>query len=206
MNIKILSHFEVMVECNLIENCSDTLVIILPGIGYTCHRALLDYSKRLACDMGFDVLPMEYGFQAARKPMINSHEFNIVVRETKEILMKALGNRYKRLIFIGKSIGTLIQASLQDEFADFDIKNIYLTPISETVKLGIKEDSLVVAGNADPMIKPKDMHKLRTNNRISFMEVAKADHGLNIKGDAIRSIDILSMVIKKEKEYLRTWL
>ncbi len=202
MSIRILSYFEVSVECSIIENYSDTLVILLPGIGYTCDKALLDYSKKLACQLGFDVLPIEYGFQAARKQLVHSDEFNIVIKETKEIIIKALNEKYKKIIFIGKSIGTLIQASIQDKLVGYKIKNIYLTPISETIKAGIKDNSLVILGNADPMIKSESLYMLRNNSNIKFIEIEGADHSLNIKDDAIKSIEILGTIMKREKEYL----
>ena len=202
MSIKILSYFEVNVECSIIEKYSNTLVVILPGIGYTCDKALLDYSKKLACELGYDVLPIEYGFQVARKQMVHLDEFNIVIKETKEILLKALDEKYKNIIFIGKSIGTLIQASIQSGLTNYEIKNVYLTPISETVKVGIKDNSLVISGNADPMINSQSLEALRNNKNIKYIEIDGADHSLNIRNDILKSIEILGTIIKIEKEYL----
>lgn len=206
MSIKILSYFDVSIECNIIENYSDTLVVLLPGIGYTCQRSLLDYSKKLAAEMGFDVLPIEYGFQIARKQVNHSDEFNIVIRECREILLKALGTegKYKKIVFIGKSIGTLIQSSISEKLVNYKVKNIYLTPVTETIKIGIKEDSLVISGNADPLINKQAIEQLRNNENITFMEIDNADHSLNVKNDVIKSIDVLNSIIKNEKEFLKS--
>lgn len=204
MNIRMLSHFKVSLDCNLIENYSDTLVVLLPGIGYTGDRPLLDYSKRLAVEMRYDVLSIEYGFQVARIPLNHSDEFSIVVRETREIILKALNDRYKKIIFIGKSIGTLVQASIEEKLVKYNIFNIYLTPVSETIKVGVKENSLVIAGNNDPMINDEALNKLREMSNIEFLEIEGADHSLNIKDDVMKSIDVLKNVIDAEKNYLNS--
>ena len=204
MNIKMLSHFKVNIDCNLIENYSDTLVVLLPGIGYICDRPLLDYSKRLAIEMRYDVLSIEYGFQAARTSLDNSDEFSIVIRETREIILKALNDKYRNLVFIGKSIGTLVQASIEEKLAKYEMFNIYLTPVSETIKVGIKENSLIIAGNNDPMINNDALHKLREMSDVEFLEIEGADHSLNIKDDTMKSIDVLKKVIEAEKNYLNS--
>lgn len=154
--------------------------------------------------MRYDVLSIEYGFQVARIPLNHSDEFSIVVRETREIILKALNDRYKKIIFIGKSIGTLVQASIEEKLVKYNIFNIYLTPVSETIKVGVKENSLVIAGNNDPMINDEALNKLREMSNIEFLEIEGADHSLNIKDDVMKSIDVLKNVIDAEKNYLNS--
>ena len=72
------SSYDVYLESKVIENKSDILAVILPGIGYTLDRPILDYSKKLCLELGYDVLPIEYGFQAARKEF-DKEKFQIVV-------------------------------------------------------------------------------------------------------------------------------
>ena len=195
MNIKMLSYFKVNLDCNLIENYSDTLVVLLPGIGYTGDRPLMDYSKRLASEMRYDVLSMEYGFQVARTSLNHSDEFSIVIRETREIILKALNDKYRKIVFIGKSIGTLVQTSIEEKLAKYETFNIYLTPVSETIKVGIKEN---------PMINNDALHKLREMSNVKFLEIEGADHSLNIKNDTMKSIDVLKKVIEAERNYLNS--
>ena len=204
MNIKMLSYFKVNLDCNLIENYSDTLVVLLPGIGYTGDRPLMDYSKRLASEMRYDVLSIEYGFQVARTSLNHSDEFSIVIRETREIILKALNDKYRKIVFIGKSIGTLVQTSIEEKLAKYETFNIYLTPVSETIKVGIKESSLIIAGNNDPMINNDALHKLREMSNVKFLEIEGADHSLNIKNDTMKSIDVLKKVIEAERNYLNS--
>ena len=76
------SHWGVELIPTLIKQGSDTLAVILPGIGYTIDRVTLEYSSELALKLGFDLLKVEYGFQVARKEFNVEKEFNIIVEET----------------------------------------------------------------------------------------------------------------------------
>ncbi len=61
----------------LICNKSDTLAIILTGLGYTLDKALLDYSKQLILYLKLDYLGIEYGFQVSREDF-NRHDKNYI--------------------------------------------------------------------------------------------------------------------------------
>lgn len=201
----IKSIYNVNLESKVIENNSNVLAVILPGIGYTLDRPLLDYSKKLCLELGFNVLPIEYGFQAARTEF-DIEKFNYILKETMELLKISLSSNYKKVIFIGKSIGTVIQSLLQkmllEEGADYEFINIYLTPVDKTVELGIAEDSLVVSGTCDPLINYDSMNKIDGMKSVKFIKVTGGDHSLNIKGNIIKSIEYLMNVIKSEKNFM----
>lgn len=203
-NNVIKSIYNVELESRVIENGSDVLCIILPGIGYTLDRPLLDYSKKLCIEMGYDVLPIEYGFQVSRA-QFDREKFNTIVDESMQLLKMAQLPRYKTVIFIGKSIGTVLQRILQEKLCDeglsFKFINIYLTPVDKTVELGICRNSLVFTGTSDPLISRESVCVIKNIDKINLIEIEGADHSLNIKNDIVKSADILLEVIKCEKEY-----
>jgi predicted alpha/beta-hydrolase family hydrolase len=198
----IISHWGVNLKGKVISRESDTLVVILPGIGYTVDRPLMDYSKKLALELGYDVLQIEYGFQIARKILDRENEFQYVKRESIEIFKNALNDSYKKIIFISKSIGTIINTILCNEVKACEVKNIYLTPVNETLKVGIKENSLVISGTSDPLINKKTIEIIRKIKGVNLIEIKNADHSLNINDSVLESIEILNKVIKAEKDYL----
>ena len=205
---KINSYFGVTLESSVIDQNSNVLAVLLPGIGYTLDRSLMDYSKNLAVEKGYDVLPIEYGFQAVRKKIDkdNMKDVEVVINESYELLKLSLENRYEKVIFIGKSLGTVVQRMLEEKIRkenyDGEIINIYLTPIDKTCELGIKENSLVVCGTKDPMITSENREKLSHMSNINYIEVDGAGHSLAIKNDVMRSIEALKTVIYAEKEFI----
>ena len=159
------SHWGVELIPTLIKQGSDTLAVILPGIGYTIDRVTLEYSSELALKLGFDLLKVEYGFQVARKEFNVEKEFDIIVEETLEIVENALSENYKNIVIIGKSIGTCVQNLLNDRIEGYNIENIYISPINKTVEMGIKENSLVITGTKDPLLSKENLEKI---DRIIF--------------------------------------
>ncbi|MEP6988253.1 MAG: hypothetical protein ABI970_21795, partial [Chloroflexota bacterium] len=65
--IAIQSRFGVTTHNTLLkqEAGSDKLLIMLPGRAYTCDFPMLYYLRSAAIQQGYDVLSIEYGFQAA---------------------------------------------------------------------------------------------------------------------------------------------
>lgn len=200
------SSYDVYLESKVIENKSDILAVILPGIGYTLDRPILDYSKKLCLELGYDVLPIEYGFQAARKEF-DKEKFQIVVDETMELISMSLNEKYKKIIFIGKSIGTVIQRIIQKKIISegshkYIFINVYFTPVDKTVELGIDKESLVFTGTKDPLIKKESVEIIEKMKNVNLVKIHNADHSLNIKGDVVNSTKIIMEVIQREKEYL----
>lgn len=198
----IKSYWGVNLRTNIIRQKSNTLAVIMPGIGYTLDRPLMDYSKKLALELGYDVLSIEYGFQIVRKDLNVEEDIQYVINESMDIFKAALNKNYKQIVFISKSIGTIIHTSLCNEASNYEVKNIYLTPINETMKVGIKENSLVVSGTNDPLISKETIEEIRKIKGVNIVEVKHGDHSLNIQDNVLNSIQILYKVIEAEKEYL----
>ncbi len=198
----ICSYWGVELESKVISQSSTTLAILMPGIGYTLDRPLLDYSKKLALELGYDVLSLEYGFQIARKNLIIEKEFQYLIKESISIFKSALSSNYKKIVFISKSIGTMIHTLLCNEISGCEVKHIYLTPIDDTLGVGIKENSLVISGTNDPLINIKNIEEIKKINGVEMIEIEGADHSLNISNDILSSIDVIYKVIEAEKKYL----
>ncbi|MGN0143613.1 MAG: alpha/beta hydrolase [Clostridium sp.] len=199
------SQYDVTLESRVSDNGSNILAVLLPGIGYTLERPLLDYSKKLCMELGYDVLGLEYGFQLSGKEF-EKEKINIIIDETYKLLKMSLDSRYKKIIFIGKSLGTIIQIYLEDKLVEegykFDFKNIYLTPVNFTAESGVEEGSLIVTGTNDPLINEESINKIEEISKVDVVKIDGADHSMNVDHDVVKSSEILTYIIKKEKEYL----
>lgn len=208
-NIEKQSMWNCKTKNKLICNDSDTLVIVLPGLGYTLEKALLDYSKQLILDLKLDYLGIEYGFQISRENFDRTEESDIreLFLESLDIVLSALElrkNEYKSIVFIGKSLGTVLQNKLSEEIKkihEIDIKNIYLTPINATVKGKLDKKGLVVTGTKDTLISSDNLEKIKLEMN-NFLEIEGAGHSLCIKGNVLKSIKTLEIIINNIKEYL----
>lgn len=184
------------------------LAVLLPGINYSTDRPLIDYSKRLVMELNYDALAIDYGFQVSRKQFNKEREVPIIIEESYEILVEALNcidKKYSEILFIGKSIGTVVQVALEkrlkEELKNIKFTNIYLTPIEKTYQLGMSK-ALVICGTNDTWISKDTIDNIKNNKNIKLVIIEKANHSLNIDGDILESIDIIKNVINLEKQYI----
>ena len=209
-NIEKQSIWKCRTNNKLICNDSENLVIILPGLGYTLDKALLDYSKQLALDLKFDCLGIEYGFQVSRETFDRHDENDIreLFLESLDVILSALEfkrEKYKNIVIIGKSLGTVLQNKIGEEIKkvhNIDVRNIYLTPINETLKRELNKGSLIITGTKDALISSDNLEKIRESEDYTILEIEDAGHSLCIKGNVLKSIEALELTIETIKSYL----
>lgn len=202
MNDIVKSYWGMNLKPLVIGKGSDTLAVILPGIGYTLDRVTLEYSSNLALQLGFDVLKIEYGFQVGRGEFHPDVEFNIIAEESFKLLKSTLRNKYRNIVFIGKSIGTCVQNVLNKNVKGYNITNIYISPINKTVQMGIEKNSLVFTGSSDPLLSKENLEKIEEVSGTKLINIDNANHALNVEGDVIKSLEIQLNIIEFMKEYL----
>ena len=126
------------------------LAVIFPGIGYHKDKPLLYYAAKLAINLGYDVVNIEY------------HDMPQKIRGNIEMMKKAADLAYAQsedqldrvrfddfedVLFIGKSIGTVALAKYA---ADHQIKpgQIWYTPVEATLTFGSR-NAIAFIGDAD---------------------------------------------------------
>lgn len=120
------------------------------------------------------------------------------------LLKSSLNKRYKRIVFIGKSIGTCVQNVLNNRVDNIDVVNIYLSPINKTVEMGMINNSLVITGNEDPLITRENVNQISDLSGVKLIRIDGANHALNIEGDAVKSLEVQLNIIKCIKKYLKS--
>lgn len=202
MQSSINSYWGSQLTPEFIDNQSDVLAIILPGIAYTLDRGNLEYSSELALSLNYDVLKVEYGFQITRKKFDIPSEFDILCKETLEEVKPFFKNKYKKIVIIAKSIGTCVQKYLNENIDGFNIVNVAISPIDKTVSMGIDYRTFVVTGSSDPLLSQENKMKLEKTNK-SFICFENANHALNIANKPLASLNILAELIVNIDSYLK---
>lgn len=202
INMKLKSYWNVDLDGRFTDNNSSTLCIILPGIAYYLERPYLNYSKQLVDKLNYDILEIEYGFQIARKELHLPDDFEILLKETSELINIYLKKEYKNIIIIGKSIGTVLQTFLNKQLENKNITNIYISPIDKTADFGIEENSLVITGTKDPLLSLDSRNKIKEIKNTKLIDIEGAGHSLDIHQDVFRGIDELKKVIEIERNFL----
>ena len=129
------------------------LAVFFPGIGYTMDRPLLHFSRRIAEDLGYEVKPLPYtGFPRGVRGDHQKMEacFHIALTQAREMLSDLDWNTYDEIVFIGKSVGTIVSAALAAENPVNDrIRQVLYTPLEDTFSFPVL-DAIAFTGSDDP--------------------------------------------------------
>ena len=114
---------------------SKKLAIIIPGMGYTKDRPLLYYAGKLFAAAGYELLHIE--FTNLPKKIRGNRELILKTAiqcydQTSTQLASTDFSAYTDLLFVGKSIGTIVAARYIAEH-NLEARQIWYTPLQETL-------------------------------------------------------------------------
>lgn len=121
------------------------LAVIFPGMGYHVDKPLLYYSKKIAKAYGYSIIDVPYGNfpkDAKKEDALQS-----AMEHTETMLQEVDFSQYEDLLFISKSIGTVV-ASAYAEKHSLNTRNVYYTPVEEAFRFR-KQDGIVFHGTND---------------------------------------------------------
>jgi hypothetical protein len=200
-----------LIENEYQNNNSDFLGIIFSGFGYTYKNPLLYYSRNILLDIKMDYFGIDYAYTKNKYFLsLTEAEQDEYFEKDNEIIINRIleiCNKYKKIIMIGKSLGTsIIRRCIKNE----NIKNksivIFITPgsewenIIEEIKI-IENKILVIGSFEDKYYNTKNLFQLHNKKNITTYELEKGDHSLEIN-DTIKDIEQLKNIMVKIKKII----
>ena len=186
---------------------TDKIAIVFPGLGYTCQMPLLYYGTKVLLEKGYDVLWVEYNYNRDEYRYKSDDKKLEWQRFDAEAAFKAaMANKnYKKVLLMGKSLGTVALAHLASSHRDVVGKVIWLTPLlgHDDVYAKIKEnakDQLFIIGTRDPFFQKDRIDEIR-NLGGKFTVVKDGDHSLEVEKDIGRSQEALRKVIGEVENF-----
>lgn len=175
------------------QSVTHKLMVLFPGMGYTCDKPLLHYAKAYGFRDGYDILCINYGTMTFDKSKVLS-SIAPAYEIAKEALNQINANKYEHILFISKSLGTVVAGQLSKEYAR-DIQNIFLTPLKETIPYMDNSEDVTISGEHDPMITRDNLQLIQKQPITSFI-YPNANHSLEVEDDPMQSIAYLHQVAK----------
>lgn len=180
---------------------TDSLVVLFPGGNYGCDKPLLYYARKVAFELGKDVLCISYSKKISKED-IESKNVEIIGDEVQKVIDKALANEYKNIYFISKSIGTEIAGYISEKYGYKHIKLLFLTPTSGTIKHITKGKCTVIVGSSDGLFPQNNIDKISELSSIELRVIENGNHSLEVKGNVMKSIDALKCIINIYFQFL----
>ena len=140
------------------------ICVLFPGIGYTTEMPLMYYPGKMTMGLGYELIRLKYhdlpsGVKGNKEKM--KLAFDIACEQSLEQLKDVDWSRYTEVLFIGKSIGTVIAAccgrklglnAAEDGASSVGtkMKYVYLTPLEETFLFTERASGIAFHGSSDP--------------------------------------------------------
>lgn len=183
------------------SNGSDTLLIMLPGLGYTNDMPIMFYLHQIAVGRGYDVLQVNYDYRSVPRET-SAEEWSVrMMGDVQPAIDAALAKgSYTNIVLAGKSIGTRVMATLLARGFDKATAYIWLTPlfVAEPVKQAAMNNgpSIAVFGDADYAVANADLAPVAQAG-VRIVVQPNGDHGMMIPGDVPQSIADLANAMKE---------
>ena len=179
------------------------LAVLFPGIGYHCDKPLLYYAAKLAKTEKYEVLPVPYtGFPEKVRGNMDKMRvcLEIAWSQANELLKSVDFSAYNNILFIGKSIGTIVGSAYAKE-KGLDVHSILLTPLADTFRY-VCGNAIAFHGTADPWAETDAIVEACRERSIPIYLTEGANHSLET-GDVRCDVDILRDTIQRIETFIR---
>ena len=184
------------------------IAVCFPGIGYHCDKPLLYYSRNIACGLGYkNYRNVSYTYQAGdirgnEEKMKQAYEVLFSQSETE--LTNIGWSEYDDILFISKSLGTVIAASYAEKCGLKHARHILYTPLAQTF-LFAPTNAIAFIGTADPWSDTDEIIRLSNANHIPVSVYAGCNHSLEC-ADTLKNIENLRDIMQRTMDFCKETL
>lgn len=178
------------------------LAVFFPGIGYTNDKPLLYYSRKLAEERGYEVICTEYHdlpekIKGNKEKMMQAGK--MAFDQCRELLKEIDFAMYDDVLFVGKSIGTVIATQYAEKYVPTAGLVLY-TPLEVTFYANIRA-AISFIGEADPWSDLDEVKRLATQKHVPLYTYPDCNHSLECSSWK-RNIEILGKVMELTETYM----
>ncbi|OEF99000.1 hypothetical protein BHF71_09940 [Vulcanibacillus modesticaldus] len=132
----------------------------------------------------------------------------ILYYTASHLMLKLSKQKYKRIILVGKSIGTLALGEILISIKDLiEAEVIWLTPLLNYEELAekilrINNRSLLILGTEDPAYKSGNLKKILEKKNVGSLIIEGANHSLEIGNNIFESINVSQKILSKIVDFV----
>ena len=178
------------------------IACLFPGLGYTCDKPLLYYSWKLLKGRGWEIVPVQYaglpsGVKGNEEKMRQAAI--MALEQAEEQLRDVDWNEYAEVLFIGKSIGTVVCAAYVKQHC-VKCRQILFTPVEATF-LFADQHAIAFHGTADPWADTEAIQEACGKLDIPLYLTENANHSLET-GDVDADILEIRKVMRTVSRFI----
>ncbi len=180
------------------------LAVLFPGIGYTCDKPLLYYGSKLAEQAGYEIKKVAYALpekvQFKGNPEKMEEGFRSLYVQAEECLKDVDWAQYEEVLFVSKSIGTVIAAAYAGRLAIPNLRHVLYTPLEYTFGYH-PQQAIGFSGTDDSWCDFAEVHRLAREQGIFVNVYAGANHSLET-GNVPKDLATLQDVMDKTRTFI----
>lgn len=175
------------------------IVILFPGVRYSCDTLLLYYGGKVFARRGYEKAEISYP-EALLSPAPLTDKIEMA-KETVLHQLKSLHlEDYADIIFLSKSIGTALAGWAAAELP-FPVRHIYLTPLEETLPYIDGEKDITVGAGEDEYLPAERLRTFCQANNIPVTIYEGVGHRLEDKNSSRRTLEILGEIVERYETF-----
>lgn len=185
------------------DKAKPKLAVVFPGIGYTADKPLLYYATRLAKHCGYQIQTVSYHSlpeNVKGNPEKMKQAFDIAFGQTEQCLQDIDWNSYGDILFISKSVGTVISSAYAARH-NLAVKNILFTPLAETFNFP-QVGSIAFHGTADPWAETDSIRSLAAEKEVPLFLTENANHSLET-GVVKTDLSVLRTTMERVEQFIK---
>lgn len=178
------------------------LAVLFPGVGYHTDKPLLYYSRRLAKNAGYEVAEVSYTNIVMKRDSSEEkklEEFFNAYRQAKETLCTIEFDKYDDILFISKSIGTIIATAYAKE-NNLKVRQILYTPLEKTFEF-VQGDTIAFTGTKDPWVDYDRIVRAAKETKVPLYITENANHSLET-GDPVLDVQNMNAILTTAGSYI----
>ncbi len=183
--------------------------VVFPGIGYHCDKPLLYYSQKIAKGLGFEIIQVPYDGFDDKKDIQNHPDgmqkaFAHAEEETEKILQDVDWSQYSSILFISKSIGTVVAAKYAEDH-NLHVHHVYYTPVEATFTYMQDKSGIAFTGTKDQWVDYRTVVNGCHKKDVFCQVIEGANHSLET-GEIFQDLGILQKIMKMTLDYIQNAL
>lgn len=181
------------------------IAVYFPGIGYHCDKPLLYYGRDIAYEQGYqEYRNIKYTYQAGNirgnaEKMQEAYE--VLFSQAEAQLADMVWADYEDVLFVSKSVGTVIAASYAKKYGLGRARHILYTPLAQTFQFAPKQ-AIAFIGTADPWSDTEEIIRLSEENQIPITVYEGCNHSLE-GDDTMKNMENLKDVMQRTRDFCR---
>lgn len=174
-------------------------VVLFPGVRYSCDTPLLYFAGAVFGQRGYEKHEIDYGGQ-----MQSTHDLEqAVLNVRQDVLAQLMAMELEtcdEVVFVSKSVGTVLAGWAASQLP-FPVRQIYLTPLEQTLPFIDPAKDQVVGAGDDPYLASDRLSAYCAGQGISLTMYPGVGHRLEDKGNVHRTLQILTEIVELYEQY-----